>query len=93
MSVSEILEKINHTPIQKRQKVAVAFTEGLDSSLAIPLLRHLYDATDIIPITIEVGKGEEEIKEVHEKATAKIRGLLCEILAKRQTTISKGVGL
>lgn len=43
MSVSEILEKINHTLIQKGQKVAVAFSGGLDSSLAIPLLRHIYD--------------------------------------------------
>jgi argininosuccinate synthase len=70
MSVSQILEKINQTPIQKGQKVAVAFSGGLDSSLAIPLLRHIYLAQDIIPITIDVGQGEEEINEVHEKALA-----------------------
>lgn len=70
MLVSEILEKINHTPIQKGQKVAVAFSGGLDSSLAIPLLRHVYEATDIIPITIDVGQGDEEINEVYEKAAA-----------------------
>jgi len=31
MSLSEILKKINSTPIQKGQKVAVAFSGGLDS--------------------------------------------------------------
>ena len=69
MSLSEILEKINSTPIQKGQKVAVAFSGGLDSSLAIPLLKHIYKAKEIIPITIDVGQGEEEIKEIYEKAT------------------------
>lgn len=69
MSIAEILEKIAHTPVKKGQKVAVAFSGGLDSSLAIPLLRHIYKAKEIIPITIDVGQGDEEIKEVHEKAT------------------------
>lgn len=68
MLLSEILEKINSTPIQKGQKVAVAFSGGLDSSLAIPLLKHIYEAKEIIPITIDVGQGEEEIKEMYEKA-------------------------
>jgi argininosuccinate synthase len=54
MSFSEILEKINSTPIQKGQKVAVAFSGGLGSSLAIPLLKHIYEAKEIIPITIDV---------------------------------------
>ena len=69
LSLSEILEKINQTPVKKGQKVAVAFSGGLDSSLAIPLLRHIYQAKEIIPITIDVGQGEEELKEVHEKAS------------------------
>lgn len=69
MSLSEILEKINSTPVEKGQKVAVAFSGGLDSSLAIPLLKHIYKAKEIIPITIDVGQGEEEIKEMYEKAT------------------------
>lgn len=68
MEISEILEKINQTPVQKGQKVAVAFSGGLDSSLAIPLLHHIYKAKEIVPITIDVGQGEEELNEVHEKA-------------------------
>lgn len=69
MLLSEILEKINSTSIQKWQKVAVAFSGGLDSSLAIPLLKHVYGAKEIIPITIDVGQGEDEIKEMYEKAS------------------------
>ncbi|MFI0435740.1 MAG: argininosuccinate synthase [Parachlamydiaceae bacterium] len=68
MLLSEILEKINATPVKKGQKVAVAFSGGLDSSLAIPLLKHIYEAKEIIPITIDVGQGEEEIIEMYEKA-------------------------
>lgn len=68
MSISEILKKIHQTPIKKGQKVAVAFSGGLDSSLAIALLRHVYEAKEIIPITIDVGQGEEEMNEVYEKA-------------------------
>lgn len=69
MLLSDILEKIKSTPIQKGQKVAVAFSGGLDSSLAIPLLKHIYEAKEIIPITIDVGQGEDEIKEMYEKAS------------------------
>jgi argininosuccinate synthase len=68
MEITEILEKINQTQVQKSQKVAVAFSGGLDSSLAIPLLRHIYKAKEIVTITIDVGQGEEELNEVHEKA-------------------------
>lgn len=68
MQLTEILEKINQTPTNKGQKVAVAFSGGLDSCLAIALLRNIYKAKDILPITIDVGQGDEEINEVHEKA-------------------------
>ena len=70
MSIEKILEKIHQTPIQKGQTVAVAFSGGLDSSLAIALLRHVYHAEKIIPITIDVGQGDEEIQEVYDKAEA-----------------------
>lgn len=68
MSILEILEKINSTPVQKGKKVAVAFSGGLDSSLAIPLLKHIYQTKEIIPITIDVGQGDDEIQEMHAKA-------------------------
>lgn len=69
MSLSKILEKISQTPVKTGQKVAVAFSGGLDSSLAIPLLRYVYHAQEIIPITIDVGQGEEELNQVYAKAS------------------------
>jgi argininosuccinate synthase len=70
MNLKAILEKIQQTPVIKGQKVAVAFSGGLDSSLAIALLRHIYEAKEIIPITIDVGQGEEEMQEMYQKADA-----------------------
>lgn len=35
MNLENILEKIHQTPVPQGQKVAVAFSGGLDSSLAI----------------------------------------------------------
>ena len=68
MSPSLILEKINQTSVKKGQEVAVAFSGGVDSCLAIELLRRVYQAKRIIPITIDVGQGDQEMNEVHEKA-------------------------
>lgn len=70
MSIEMILEKIHNTPVKKGQKVAVAFSGGLDSSLAIALLRHIYEAQEIVPITIDVGQGDEEMAEMDLKAKA-----------------------
>lgn len=70
MTIPLILEKINNTSVKTGQKVAVAFSGGLDSSLAIALLRHIYHAQEIIPITIDVGQGDEELQEVQNKAKA-----------------------
>jgi len=44
----------------KVNKVAVAYSGGLDSSLAIELLRRKYKTKKILPITIDVGQGEEK---------------------------------
>lgn len=68
MDVKEILKKIEETPTPKVNKVAVAYSGGLDSSLSIELLRRKYKAKQIIPITIDVGQGEEEILESRRKA-------------------------
>lgn len=72
-TLNDLLAKINLTPVPKNQRVAVAFSGGLDSSLAIALLRHVYQAKEIIPITIDVGQGDEELQTVH--TTAKALGI------------------
>lgn len=68
MDLESILTKINETPVTKGQQVAVAFSGGLDSCLAIELLRRVYQAKRIVPITIDVGQGDEEMNEVSEKS-------------------------
>src|SRR4030043_955307 len=69
MDIRGILKKIEKTKTPKVNKVAVAYSGGLDSSLAIELLRRKYKAKKILPITIDVGQGEEEIREGQRKAT------------------------
>ncbi|MGB9627429.1 MAG: argininosuccinate synthase [Thermodesulfobacteriota bacterium] len=68
MDIKRILKKINETPTPQVNKVAVAYSGGLDSSLSIELLRRKYKAKKILPITIDVGQGEEEILESRRKA-------------------------
>ena len=40
----------------------------MDSSLAIELLRRKYKAKKILPITIDIGQGEDEVLESRRKA-------------------------
>jgi argininosuccinate synthase len=68
MAIERILEKIKETETPEVNKVAVAYSGGLDSSLAIELLRRKYRAKRILPITIDVGQGEEEVLESRRKA-------------------------
>lgn len=69
MGIKDILKKIEDTEIPEVKKVAVAFSGGLDSALGIELLRRKYKAKEIVPITVDVGQGEEEIEESKTKAS------------------------
>ncbi len=73
MGVHEILKKIETVPVPKVEKVCLAYSGGLDSSLGAELLRRKYKAKEIVPITVDVGQGEEEIAESRRKA--KILGI------------------
>jgi argininosuccinate synthase len=80
MEVKKILKKISETETPKLNKVAVAYSGGLDSSLAIELLRRKYRAKKILPVTIDVGQGEEEVLESRRKAKIlKIRPLFFDL--------------
>jgi len=70
MSVQDIIKKLNSTPVPKVKKVALAYSGGLDSSLSIELLRRIYKAKQIVALTVDVGQGEEEIRESQDKAHA-----------------------
>ncbi|MEJ2664872.1 MAG: argininosuccinate synthase [Spirochaetia bacterium] len=62
VSVKDVLQKIESTPIPKVKKCAIAFSGGLDSTLGIELLRRVYKVDEIIAISVDVGQGEEEIR-------------------------------
>ena len=80
MDIKRILKKIEGTETPMVSKVAVAYSGGLDSSLAIELLRRKYKAKKILPITIDVGQGEEEVLESRRKAKVlKIRPLFFDL--------------
>lgn len=62
------LRKVEETEVPKVNVAALAYSGGLDSSLAVELLRRKYKAEKIIPITVDVGQGQEEIDMGIEKA-------------------------
>ena len=56
------LKKVAETDVPKIDIAILAYSGGLDSSLAVELLRRKYKAEKIVPITVDVGQGEEEIE-------------------------------
>ena len=70
MDVSQIEAKVMDTPVAQVTKVALAYSGGLDSSLCIELLRRKYGVADenIVPITCDVGQGQDEIDVGNAKA-------------------------
>ena len=63
MDIQQILEKIEKSQVPSVRKVAVAYSGGLDSTLAIEMLRRKYKAQEIVPICVDVGQGDDEIAE------------------------------
>jgi argininosuccinate synthase len=61
------LEKIETTEVPTIKKIAIAFSGGLDSTLCIVLAKEKYGA-EVVPITVDVGQGEDEIAMAFEKA-------------------------
>jgi argininosuccinate synthase len=68
MAIDAVLRKVQDTAVPSVRKVALAYSGGLDSALCVVLLREKYGAEQIIPITVDVGQGQEEIDESFRKA-------------------------
>jgi argininosuccinate synthase len=49
-------------------KVALAYSGGLDSAVMLTLLKEKYGFTEVIPVLVDVGQGEEDIKTAKERA-------------------------
>ena len=65
--LAEALKKVEETEVPLLNKIAIAFSGGLDSTLCIVLAREKYGA-DVVPITVDVGQGDEEIQQSFSKA-------------------------
>lgn len=61
------LEKIETTDVPNVKKIAIAFSGGVDSTLCIMLGKTKYNA-EVVPITVDVGQGDEEIEQSFAKA-------------------------
>ena len=66
--VQAVLDKVASTQVKPARRVALAYSGGLDSALCVVMLREKYGAEEIIPITVDVGQGEDEIAESFRKA-------------------------
>ncbi len=55
-------------PLPQSKKVALAFSGGLDSSLAIKMLPDYYGTEEVVAITVNVGLTDEEIELCRSKA-------------------------
>jgi len=74
---SPLIDRLEAVPVPRVQKCAIAYSGGLDSTLGIELLRRVYRAQTIIPITVDVGQGREEIELAERRsATLHIQPLL-----------------
>jgi argininosuccinate synthase len=65
---SKVLEKIEATPVKTAKKVALAYSGGLDSSLCAVLAKDKYKVEDLLPITVDVGQGQDEMDAAIQKA-------------------------
>jgi argininosuccinate synthase len=65
---SKILEKIDATPVKTAKKVALAYSGGLDSSLCAVLAKEKYQVEELLPITVDVGQGDDEVQVAIQKA-------------------------
>ena len=51
-------------------RVALAFSGGLDTTVCVPLLEEEYDYDEVIGVTVDVGQPEAEFEEARETADA-----------------------
>jgi argininosuccinate synthase len=65
---SKVLEKIEATPVKTAKKVALAYSGGLDSSLCAVLAKEKYQVEELLPITVDVGQGQDEMDAAIQKA-------------------------
>jgi argininosuccinate synthase len=68
MTTSPPLWKLTAVRPPGVRRVALAYSGGLDSSLCVALLREVYRVEEVVPITVDVGQGAEELAAAARKA-------------------------
>ncbi|HMB31947.1 MAG TPA: argininosuccinate synthase [Desulfohalobiaceae bacterium] len=66
--VREVVKRVEETSMPEARKTCLAYSGGLDSALGVELLRRKYQVDEILPVTLDVGQGDEEIQEGAKKA-------------------------
>jgi len=56
--------------MSETDRVALAFSGGLDTTVCVPLLEEEYDYDEVIGVTVDVGQPESEFEEAEETAEA-----------------------
>ncbi|MDQ7819940.1 MAG: argininosuccinate synthase [Armatimonadota bacterium] len=77
------LEKL--TTVQRAprvRRVALAYSGGLDSSLCVALLREVYGVEEVVPITVDVGQGADELDAA--ARTAAVLGITPRVIDARE---------
>ncbi len=59
---------VSNLKLQQAKKVALAYSGGLDSALALKLLPDYYGAEEVYAVTVDVGLDEQELEECRSKA-------------------------
>ncbi|MBC7287864.1 MAG: argininosuccinate synthase, partial [Armatimonadetes bacterium] len=61
-------DQLSSEGLPRVKKVAVAYSGGLDSALALKLLPEKYGAEEVLAVTVNVGLTEQELEEARTKA-------------------------
>jgi len=62
------LQKVNSVEVPQGKTIALAYSGGLDSTLCVKLAESKYHAKKLYAISVDVGQGEEEIRQGIERA-------------------------
>ncbi len=74
-NVKAVERRIMETPVPQVRRVALAYSGGLDSTLAVELLRRRFGVADrnIVAVNVDVGQGKEDQDKA--RSNAKILGI------------------
>ena len=70
MTVRSTVAFTHTTPMSDTNRVALAFSGGLDTTVCVPLLEDEYGYDEVIGVTVDVGQPASEFEEAEETAEA-----------------------